>query len=74
MSTEEYLWHPDYNGPKQQLNTNISNYDYQYLKFLSYYNGLPINAIITTMIEEDMSNNPELCRIFDGLYKQKQEQ
>lgn len=71
MNQEEYLWRSDDNGPKQQLNTPISRYDYNYLRFLSFYNGLPINAILTTMIEEDMAENPGLFKMFDELYKQQ---
>ncbi|SEO25228.1 hypothetical protein SAMN04487895_10683 [Paenibacillus sophorae] len=59
---------------KQQLSTTISDYDYQYLRFLSYYNGLPVNAIITSLLEDDRAENIQLARIFDGLYRQQQGQ
>lgn len=59
--------------PKRQMNLTVDDYIYNYIKILSTVEQLPMNVILTVMIEDSMNENAELCRKYsDFIHKNRQ--
>jgi hypothetical protein len=56
--------------PKKQLVLMVDDDIYSYLKIKSVTEGLPMNAIVTVLVEEDMINNEHIVKNFlDYIFK-----
>ncbi|AIQ30976.1 hypothetical protein P40081_24505 [Paenibacillus sp. FSL P4-0081] len=57
----------DDTGKKKILTLSLDDYTYFYLKFMSAMESLPINAILTVMVEEDMQKNKDIVGIYNQI-------